>query len=116
MQSLRNLAATAIGILQTRLELLATEIEEERLRILQLVLWGCVALLFLSFGLLMLTFAVVVLFWDTHRVLIAVLLGVTYLAIGVAVAVMARRVVQRSRLFTASIGELAKDRDKLTPK
>lgn len=116
LQSLRNLAATAVGVLHTRLELLATEIEEERLRILRLVLWGCVALLFLSFGMLMLTFAVVVLFWDTHRLLAVIVLGIAYLAIGGALAMMARRGVQRARLFAASIAELAKDRDKLTPK
>lgn len=114
MHSLRNLAASVVGVLHTRLELLATEVEEERLRLLQLLLWGCIALVFLSFGVLMLTFAAVVLFWDTHRLLAVIALGVVYLAIGGALAVMARRSVQRTRLFAASIAELAKDRDKLT--
>lgn len=82
---------------------------------MQLLLWGCVALLFLSFGLLMLTFAVVVLFWDTHRLLAVILLGTAYLAIGGIVAMIARRSLQRARLFAASIAELAKDRDRLTP-
>jgi len=115
VQSLRNLAASAVGVLHTRFELLISEIEEERLRILQLLLWGAVALLFLSFGVLLLTFAVVVLFWDTHRLSSAVVLGVVYLAIGGAFAVVARRRAQRPRLFTASSAELAKDRDTLTP-
>ena len=116
MQSLRNLAASSLGILHTRLELLVSEVEEERLRILRLLLWGAAALLFLSFGLLMLTFAVVILFWDTHRLLSAVVLGVAYLAIGGALAVAARRSMQRPGLFTASLAELAKDRDTLAPK
>ena len=115
VQSLRNLAASAVGVLHTRFELLISEIEEERLRILQLLLWGAVALLFLSFGVLLLTFAVVVLFWDTHRLSSAVVLGVVYLAIGGAFAAVARRRAQRPRLFTASSAELAKDRDTLTP-
>jgi uncharacterized membrane protein YqjE len=116
MQSLRSLAASVVGVLHTRLELLASEIEEERLHILQLLLWGCVALLFLSFGVLMLTLAVVVLFWDTHRLLVVIVLGVVYLAIGGTLAMVARRGVQRARLFAASIAELARDRDKLTSK
>ncbi|OGA39187.1 MAG: hypothetical protein A3G24_18860 [Betaproteobacteria bacterium RIFCSPLOWO2_12_FULL_62_13] len=116
VQSLRKLAATLIAVVQTRLELLVTEIEEERLRVLHLLLWGCVALFFLAFGVLMLTFAVVVLFWDTHRLLVAVLLGAFYLAIGAIFVVVARRAARRSRLFATSLAELAKDRERLTSK
>ena len=113
MHSLKGLAGTALGILQTRLELLVSEVEEERLRILQLLLWGSAALLFFAFALLMLTFAVVVLFWETHRLLAALLLCVVYLAIAGAFAAVARRRIQRPRLFAASMAELAKDRDTL---
>ncbi len=116
MQSLRNLAASSVGVLHTRLELLVSEVEEERLRVLQLLLWGAAALLFLSFGVLLLSFALVVLFWDTHRLLSAVVLGVLYLAIGGTLAAVARRCVQRPRPFTASLAELAKDRDTLASK
>jgi uncharacterized membrane protein YqjE len=79
-------------------------------------LWGAAALLFLSFGVLLLSFALVVLFWDTHRLLSAMVLGVVHLAIGGALAVAARRCTQRPRPFTASLAELAKDRDTLAPK
>ena len=115
LQSLRNLLATLVALLQTRLELLATELEEERLRIGQVLLWGCVALVFLVLGAVMLTLFLVVLFWDTHRVLVSGLLALTYLAIGVAAAWMARsRAQARSRLFSASLAELGKDREHLT--
>ncbi len=117
LQSLRNLLATLVALLQTRLELLATELEEERLRIGQVLLWGCVALVFLVLGAVMLTLFLVVLFWDTHRVLVSGLLALTYLAIGVAAAGMARsRAQARSRLFSASLAELGKDREHLTPR
>jgi uncharacterized membrane protein YqjE len=115
MQSLRGLADTALAILATRAELLVSEIEEERLRILRLLLWGALALLFFGFGLLMLTFALVVLFWDTHRLLVVVVTGVIYLAIAVGCAVCAGRGARRPRLFDASLRELAKDRDALRP-
>lgn len=117
LQSLRNLLATLVALLQTRLELLATELEEERLRIGQVLLWGCVALVFFVLGAVMLTFFLVVLFWDTHRVLVSGLLALAYLAIGVAAAGMARsRAQARSRLFSASLAELGKDREHLTPR
>ena len=115
LQSLRNLLATLVALLQTRLELLATEVEEERLRIGQVLLWSCVALVFLVLGAVMLTLFLVVLFWDTHRVLVSGLLALSYLAIGVAAARMARSKAQaRSRLFSASLAELGKDREHLT--
>ena len=117
LQSLRNLAATLVALLQTRLELLGTELEEERLRLSQALLWGCIALAFLVLGVVMLTFFLVVLFWDTHRVLVSGLLAFIYLAVGVAAVIAARdRMRARSKLFSTSLAELAKDREQLTPR
>ncbi|HXF67269.1 MAG TPA: phage holin family protein [Burkholderiales bacterium] len=114
LHSLRNLAATLVALLHTRLELLATELEEERLRLAQIVLWGCIAAAFLLLGAVMLTVFVVVLFWDTQRVLTTGLLAALYLALGIAAAFAARaRARRRSRLFSASLAELAKDREDL---
>ncbi len=115
LQSLRNLAATLVALLQTRLELLGTELEEERLRLAQVLLWSGVALAFLVLGTVMLTLFVVVLFWDTQRVLVSGLLAAVYLALGAAAVMMARsRARARSKLFSASLAELAKDRESLT--
>ena len=112
-QSLRNLGATALGVLKARAELLVTEIEEERLRLLELLAWGVAAALFFVFGLVMLSLAVVVAFWDTHRLLAAVILGAAYIVIAVVLFAIARSRVQRPRLFAASLEELGKDRDRL---
>ena len=113
MQSLRNLAATGVGMLQTRLELLLSEIEEERVRLLQLLVWGFAALLFLAFGLLMFTLAVVAAFWDTHRLLALLALGILYLVIGLALAFGARRRAERPKMFASSMAELRKDHETL---
>lgn len=113
MQSLRNLAATALGAVQTRLELLVSEIEEERLRIVQLLVWGAAALLFFAFALLMFTFVIVAAFWETHRIAAAALLGVVYFAIGIALARGAQQRSHRPRLFSTTMGELRKDRETL---
>lgn len=47
---LRGHAAAAIGILQTRLELLATELQEEKLRLGTLLGFAAAAFFFLGFG------------------------------------------------------------------
>jgi uncharacterized membrane protein YqjE len=114
MQSLRNLAATAVELLRTRLELIVTELEEERLLLLGSAAWAIAALVCLTIGILLLALLVVVLFWDTHRIAaIAVLAGV-FLVAGIAMAGTARRRVQRRRkLLAASLEALRIDEDRL---
>lgn len=114
MRSLRGLAATLIEAVHTRLELAATEIEEERLRILQLLLWGGLSLFFIALGLVMLTFFVVLVFWETDRVLVTFLIAAFYLGIGAVLAFQARaRARRKSKLFAATLAELDKDRDRI---
>jgi uncharacterized membrane protein YqjE len=115
LASLRNLAADAVAILRTRLELLSAEVEEESLRVARLAFWGLVALLFLAFSLVMLTLLVVVLLWDTHRVMVVALLAVGYLGVGLAIGFWVRsKLHSGSKLFSASLAELAKDHEQLT--
>jgi uncharacterized membrane protein YqjE len=112
--SLRNLASTLVAVVQTRLELLSTEVEEERLRLLQLLLVASFALFFSALGIIMLTGFVVVLFWDTHRVLVTVLFTILYLGIGLVLWLVVRdRAHRKSKVFSTSIAELAKDRQHL---
>jgi uncharacterized membrane protein YqjE len=113
LASLRKLAATVVGTLQTRFELIATEIDEERLRILELLLLGSAALFLLMLGVLLLTLFVVVLFWDSYRVPVILGLAVTFLGAGAALAVAARGKARRSRAFSATLSELSKDRKEL---
>jgi len=115
LAALRRLAATAVGLLQTRIELLATELEEERARVFRILLLTVAALVFLALGVITLTFLVILLAWDTHRVLAAGLLTAAFLGIGALLALNARNAAkEKTKLFSASLAELAKDRDKLS--
>jgi len=117
LQSLRNLAATLVATLQTRLELLAAEVEEERVRLARLLVLAVVAVFFLALSVLTLTLFVIVLFWDSYRLPVIGGLTLIYLAIGAGAAVAARRqATARPRLFAATLAELARDRERLTPK
>jgi uncharacterized membrane protein YqjE len=113
--SVRGFAANALEVLRTRLELLATELEEESVRLARLAFWGAVALLFLGFSLIMVSLLIVVLFWDTHRVAAIAILALGYLGAGLAIGFWVRGNLRaRSKLFSASTAELAKDRDQLS--
>jgi uncharacterized membrane protein YqjE len=117
VQSLRNLAATLVAVFHTRFELLVTEIEEERVRLLELLLWAAAALFCLAVTVLLLVLLLIALFWDTHRIAVIATLAAVFLAAGVGIAAGARdRMHARSRLFSASLDEIARDKDQLTPR
>jgi len=89
-------------------------VKEEQLRLLQLLLGAFLAVFFSASGIIMLTLFVVVLFWDTHRVLVTILFAVLYLGFGAIFGIVVRRKArEKSKLFSASIAELAKDRQQL---
>lgn len=116
MKSLKRLANTTLAILGTRLELLSNEVEEERLRVSQMLLYASVALFFFGLGIMLLTAFVVVLFWDSHRLLALGCFTVLYFIAGLLVWNTTRRMARgRSKLFSASLAELADDRERLAP-
>lgn len=112
--SLKTLGATLAAILHNRLELLSTDLAEERVRLSSILLLALAALFCLGVGLLLLTLLIVVLFWDTHRLAALGTLTALFLAAGGGIGWLARqRLLNKPRLFEASIAELAKDREHL---
>lgn len=113
-ESLRTLAGDLVGIVHTRLELLATDLAEERIHLTTLLVLGLVALFCLGAGLVLLAILIAVVFWESHR--LAALAGLTafFLAAGATLVVLAmHKARNRPRLFEASLAELAKDRQGL---
>lgn len=113
--TLKALSSSLLAIVQTRLELLATDVAEERERLLKLLVMVLVALFCLGVGVLLLALLIVVALWESHRLYALAGMIVFFLAAGLGVGWMA---VQKSRsqprLFDASVAELAKDRQDLT--
>lgn len=115
LSSVKKLVVTLVAMVQTRLELLANELHAERQRIAQMLVLGIAAVFFLAFGFFLLTFLVIAMFWDTNRLFAIGGFAVLYLVIGAALAAAARgRAAAGTRLFEASLGELKKDRDRLS--
>lgn len=114
LASIRRLLSTLTEIATTRLELLGNELYEERLRIEQMLLYFFSALFLLALGVLMLTALIVVLFWDEHRVAALAVLSLIFFVSGTLVAKRFLSLSQtKSRLFSASLAELQKDRMRL---
>lgn len=117
MDSLKRMAGTLLVILQARLELLAIEVEEERLNIKQMLLYGSIALFFFGLAILLLTGFVVVVFWDSYRLQVLTgFIGLYFVAGALAWNALLRVANRKSQLFSASLVVLAEDRDHLEPK
>lgn len=111
LDSARSLIDGVLDALVTRLELVATEVQEEKNRILSILAFGAVALMSFGFGLLFLSLTITVLLWDENRILVLALLSAFFLlGGGIATALAMRMLKSHPRIFDASIAELTQDR------
>lgn len=112
--SIKNLAGSLIGIAHTRIELFATEFEEERMRVEAMFVWSMVALICGGLGLLLVTLFVVAALWDTHRLLALGGAALLYLAAaGAAWRCVLGTIKTKPRFFGASLAALSRDREQL---
>jgi uncharacterized membrane protein YqjE len=113
-KSIANLVATVIAIAQTRLELLTTDLQEEMHRVAAILVWTLIALLAALIGLFLAALAIIFVFWDTHRLLAAVLVTSAFFVIALgAVVVLRVKIRAKPRMLDATLAELAKDREQL---
>jgi uncharacterized membrane protein YqjE len=114
--SLRRLIATALELAQVRLELLGTELEEQKLRILAGLVWAAFGVLLVGVGLALLAGVVVLLFGEGYRLQVLAVLTLVFL-IGGALALRhaGARLKTPPGAFAASVAELVQDRDAVAP-
>ena len=114
--SIKSLAAGLLGIVQTRLELLAAEVAEERQRLTALLVLVLLSLFSLGLAVVLLSVLIVVALWESHRLAaLGGLIGV-FLIAGAGLGWLAlHKLRSHPRLFDATITELAKDRQELNP-
>ena len=110
-ESLHGIVDAGLQTVQTRLELLAIELQEEKLRLAGLALNAVLAGLLLGFGLMFLLVFLTVLFWEEHR-LLALGISTAICLIGglLAASKAAHAFRSGTKLFSASLAELTRDR------
>ena len=114
LRSAVRLAGTLLGAVQTRGELLTTELEQEIGRAARVLLFGFATLLAAILGLLVAGLLIVVLFWDTHRVGAAVFVLITFVTTAlVAGWLLLKELKARQKFLSATRDELAKDVERL---
>jgi uncharacterized membrane protein YqjE len=115
--SFKRLCATVIEIGQVRLELVGNELELEKKRLFEGLLWTLTAFLALGVGLELLCGFIILLFWEGYRLPAIGVLMVIFLAAAALLFSQARqRLSHPQGMFSASVNELNKDRQALKPK
>lgn len=111
LRSLRGLISTGIALIETRLELLTTELKEEKTRVVSLLIYALAALILLSVGTVFLAVLFTALLWESNRLLALGVFATLFLGGGVFALAMAMRLVrQQSQLFASTLAELKGDR------
>jgi uncharacterized membrane protein YqjE len=97
-------------LLRVRLALVGTELELEKQRIGQGLLWGVAALLSLTVAAVLMCGFVILLLWDGYRLAAVGVLAVFFLSVGMRLLQSAQhRLSAESNLFSASLAELERD-------
>lgn len=114
LDSVKVLAGTLLAIGQTRLELLSNDLEEERAWLTSMLIWTLIALFCAALAVVLTALLIVVIFWDSYR-LLALSLLIVFFVLGAVFAwrTLCNMTRSKPRLFSASLGELSKDREQL---
>jgi len=110
-KNLSGLGDSLLGALQERIELVSVELQEEKYRLVRLIIWGGAAVFAGVMTLSFATLTLVYLLWDTAR--LAALGGFTLLygcVLAWVIVVIRRQFTHQPKPFEATIDSLTEDR------
>jgi uncharacterized membrane protein YqjE len=114
LESLAAFATTLVDIAHTRLELLSTDFEEDRERLFSIVTLYLIAMFCLVVGLVLTIILIVYTLWETQRLLaLSSMAGFFLLAGFILWGFATHKTKTKPKLFSASLLELRKDKEKL---
>lgn len=107
--ALKNTAATLLGMLQTRLELVSNEIQIEKLRLLRQLALFLAVIFFGGLGLLLAVVLTTLLFWEQRIVVVAMFTALFLGLAGFFYAALRRSTALSEAVLATSLSELQKD-------
>ena len=112
IERLRKLCGTGVGLLQTRVELFAVELREEKARLVKLFVFAVATVFLGMMALTLVTVTVIILTWDHAQVPVLVGLSLFYLlAASVAFLALWKHIHAPPLPFNETVAELKKDRE-----
>ncbi len=112
----RRFGSALLGLLQGHIALFAEELKEQQSHAMSLLVFTSLSLLFGLLLLIGLSAALLIAFWESHRLLVVSALCAFY-TVGLlsALIMLLQRVRNAPTPFSASLEELARDREQLLP-
>ncbi|WP_163576741.1 phage holin family protein [Halomonas faecis] len=110
-EAAKRLLGSLIAAGETRLRLAVLELEEERARLVTLLLLIGASLVMLLLGLAVLALLVAVIFWDSHRLAAMGISAGVLLGGSLLLALLARYQARRHTLLKSTLTQLATDRE-----
>ncbi|NOG32308.1 hypothetical protein HLB35_12085 [Halomonas sp. TBZ9] len=110
LDAARRLLKTLFANGETRLRLAVLELEEERARLLGLMLLVGASLVLLLLGVATLTALVVIIFWDSYRIAAIAISSGVLIATSLLLSLIAMRKARRHTLFKETLKQFATDR------
>lgn len=107
--ALKNIAATLLATGRTRFELLSTELEEEKLRAIRLLIMAQAMVFCLGVATLLLVGLLAILFWDNKLFVIGGFAGLFLVLGGVFYKALVHATQRSEPAFAASLAELEED-------
>ena len=109
LSALKNIAATLLSSGRARLELLSNEIEEGKLRVIQMGMLAGGALFCFAMGIVLVVALLVALFWE-QRLAVLGIVSAAFLVLGGVFLDRFRQASRRpDKAFAASLAELQED-------
>ena len=110
LATIHQFLSTALETARVRLELFATEVEFEKRRLFDALLWGAAAFLALSIGVVLLCGFIILMFAPEYRVAAVGVMGFLFFFFFALLLQQARqRLRNTNSMFDASLSELKKD-------
>jgi uncharacterized membrane protein YqjE len=110
--ALSRIGATLVAMVHARLELAAVEVQEELGRLLGYLAWTLMAVLLGAGAVLLAALFVILLFWDSYRLLAVGGMAALFALAGVVIMMKVRAsFATREPMFAATLGELRNDVD-----
>ena len=109
--TLRALGDGLLASVQDRVALLGIELEEEKVRLIQILMWSSAAIVTGVVALVMTSFALIYFFWEVARTAVVVGLVVFHVGLfGGTVIALRRMLARQPRPLAASLAEVTEDR------
>lgn len=108
---MKRIAATVLGMAQTRLELIGIELAQARQTALVSVAWALLLAFSVAFALLFLGFAVIAWGWDSYRIQAILACAAFYLLLGLCCYLRLKNILAlQGPMFEDTVAELGRDK------